>query len=412
MPARLLLAITYLGFISLGLPDSIIGIAWPSVYPHFKLTAGHLGTVLAATVTGYLVSSMLAGRFLQMLGVGGLLAASSALVALSLAGFALAPAWPLFVGSAVIAGLGAGAIDSGLNAYAARHFSARHMNWLHACWGVGTTLGALSTTAILARHLPWQWAYGALGTAMIGMTALFTLTLKAWQAEPGLRSGSPAGQGPTIQDPTAQDPTGQGPAGQAARQESVSMRAAMRHPLVLAQVLVFFVYSGTEMMAANWAYTLLTQYRGLPASTAGTIVTLFWISLTAGRFLLGAIADRVGVRRLLASCITTALAGGLVFVLAPWPHASAVGLAVLGASLAPIYPGLMTLTPSHLGPFADHAVGFQVGGAMLGQVTIPSLGGLLLVTYGPAALNGLTGIMAVLLWLAIIGLLGATRPQT
>lgn len=393
MPSLFLLAITYLGFISLGLPDSILGVVWPSVYPHFGLTAGYLGVVLTATVSGYLVSSTLAGRALQLLGVGGLLAASCALVSISLAGFSLAPIWPIFVGSAVIAGLGAGAIDSGLNAYAARHFSARQMSWLHACWGVGATLSAMTAAALLARHFPWQWTYGSLCILMIGMTALFSLSLNAWQSSP-----EPAGETPV----DAVAPQDQVPA---------TMQEALRHPLVIAQVLVFFVYTGFEATAGNWSYTLLTQYRGLSEGLAGTAVSLFWGSLTAGRFLLGAIADRVGVRRLLSLCVTAGLLGGLCFVLVPWPWGSIAGLAVLGASLAPLYPGMMTLTPRHLGRLAEHAIGFQVGGAMLGSVSIPSLGGVLLVAFGPAALNALVGVMALSLWLAIVGLLWAARHE-
>ena len=397
MPTLFLLIITYLGFISLGLPDSILGVVWPSVYPHFGVSAGHLGMVLTATVLGYLVSSFQAGFLLQRLGVGGLLAASCALVTISLTGFALAPAWALFVACGVIAGLGAGAIDSGLNAYAARHFSARQMSWLHACWGVGATLGAMTTTAILARGVAWPWSYGMLALVMAGMTMLFTLTRNAWQSGPTPPGGPPEAE-----------VTG----AVALQEEPATMREAIRHPLVQAQVLLFFVYTGTEMTAANWAYTLLTQYRGLSEALAGSAVTLFWVSLTAGRFGLGAIADRVGVPRLLSFSVTAGLVGGLTFALSPWTPLSIAGLALLGASLAPIYPGMMTLTPRHLGRLADHAVGFQVGSATLGQVALPSLGGLLLVTYGPAALNGLLGVLVIALWLALMGLLRrAARPS-
>jgi len=393
MPSLFLLVITYLGFISLGLPDSVLGVVWPSVYPHFGLTADHLGLVLAATVVGYLVSSLMAGRALQALGVGGLLAASCAVVSFSLAGFALAPTWAVFVGSAVFGGLGGGAIDSGLNAYAARHFSARQMNWLHAFYGIGATLSATMAAALLARHFPWQWTYGILLIVMLGMTTLFTLTLRAWPRDAQPDEPSQAG----VPTPEALQPA--------------TMREALRHPLVLAQVLVFFVYSGFEMTMANWSYTLLIQYRQASEAFAGAAVSLFWISLTAGRFLIGAIADRVGVRRLLTFCATTGMLGGLCFVLAPWQWVRIAGFAIVGASLAPIYPGLMTLTPRHLGRLADHAVGFQVGGAMLGQVSVPSLGGVLLVAFGPAALNGLMGVMAVTLWLVILGLLWSTGRE-
>jgi fucose permease len=388
MPSLFLLMITYLGFISLGLPDSLLGVVWPSVYPSFGLTASYMGVVLSATVIGYLASSLQTGPLVQRWGVGGLLAVSCGSVTLSLAGFALAPSWPLFVASAVFAGLGAGAIDSGLNAYAARNFSARHMSWLHACWGVGATLGATAATTILARDLPWQWTYGAIAGVMLGMTVLFARTRNAWNAPP---AEAPAG---AIPSPTM---------------EPVTMREALRHPLVWAQVLVFFVYTGTEMTAANWSYTLLTQHRLLPEDIAGPAMTAFWLSLTLGRFGLGAIADRVGVRRLLGLSVTGALLGGLGFALAPWPMASIIGLALLGASLAPIYPGLMTLTPRHLGRLTEHAVGFQVGAATLGQVALPSLGGLVLVAYGPAALSSLMGLFVVLLWGSILALLWLAR---
>lgn len=390
MPSFVLLLLTYLGFISLGLPDSLLGVVWPSVYPHFGLTANYLGIVLTASVSGYLVSSLSAGRLLQSLGVGGLLAGSTALVAVALLGFAWAPAWPLFVASAVVAGLGSGAIDSGLNAYAARHFSARHMSWLHACWGVGATLGAMTATAILARNLPWPWTYGSVAVVMVGMTVLFTVFRSTWQ------TSSPA-------------PEAEATGAAALREEPATMREALRHRRVQAQILVFFVYTGTEMTFATWAFTLLSQYRGLSGEIAGSAVSLFWVALAAGRFGLGAIADHVGVPRLLIACATTGLAGGLIFTLAPWPWVSIAGLALVGGSFALIYPGMMTLTPRLLGRLADHAVGFQVGSATLGQVALPSLGGVVLVAYGPAALNGLLALFVLIVWLALVSVLATAR---
>lgn len=389
MPRLVFLLITYLGFISLGLPDSLLGVVWPSVYAHFGVAPDHLAILLAVSVSGYLLSSFLAGRALQILGVGGLLAASSALVVLSLAGFALAPAWALFVASGAIAGIGSGAIDAALNAYAARHFSAREMTWLHGFYGVGAALSASAAAALIARNLPWQWTYGTVMVAMVLLTALFTATRNAWPRNDVEAEHAPS---PSLSD--LAPPT---------------MREALTHPLVLAQVAVFFVYTGFEMTLATWSYTLLLQYRDASSALAGTAVSVFWISLTAGRFGLGAIADRVGVRRLLMLCVTTALMGALTFVLAPHPNLAIAGLACVGASLAPIYPGLMTLTPHHLGRLSDHAVGFQVGGATLGQVAIPGLAGVLLVVRGASALNAWVGVMALLLWLALMGLLWAAR---
>ena len=387
MPASslFLLVPTYLGFVSLGLPDTITGGVWPSVSKHFALPLGYLGTVLVAQVSGFLVSSLSAGTAMQRLGVGGLLSASGALVAVSLAGFGLASSFGWFLAAAVIAGLGAGAIDAGLNAYAARHFSARQMTWLHGCWGVGATLGAMAAASVLAAGLAWQATYGILGVAIVLLTVTFFLNRRAWQHGASER-------------------------GEAAKHEtSGTMGEALRHPVVWAQMLAFYIYTGVEMTAGNWGFTLLSQYREVSVGLAGTAVTCYWGALTVGRFLLGASADRVGVYRLLGFSTATMALGGLTFVLAPWTWLAMVGMALLGFSLAPIYPGLMSQTPMRLGRLADHAVGFQVGVAMLGAVSIPGLGGILLEQFGISWLNGMIGVLVVLLGLIIGGLIWSAR---
>lgn len=387
MPASslFLLVLTYLGFVSLGLPDTITGVVWPSVSKHFALPLGYLGTVLVAQVSGFLVSSLSAGTAMQRLGVGGLLSASGALVAVSLAGFGLAPSFGWFLAAAVFAGLGAGAIDSGLNAYAARHFSARQMTWLHGFWGVGATLGAMAAASVLAAGLAWQATYGILGVAIVLLTVTFFLNRRAWQ-----RGASEHGE-------------------KAKHEKPGTMGEALRHPVVWAQMLAFYIYTGVEMSAGNWGFTLLSQYREVSVGLAGTAVTCYWGALTVGRFLLGAIADRVGVYRLLGFSTATMALGGLTFVLAPWTWLAMVGMALLGFSLAPIYPGLMSQTPMRLGRLADHAVGFQVGVAMLGAVTMPGLGGILLEQFGISWLNGMIGVLVVLLGLIIGGLIWSAR---
>src|SRR5262245_53471782 len=148
-PGLLLIVLAYVGFISLGLPDAVIGVAWPSVRHTFRLPQGAAGLVFVASGLGYFVSSFLSGWLTRMLGIGLLLATSTALVAAAMLGFAFSPVWPLFVACAVVHGLGSGAIDAGLNGYAAHFLSARHMNWLHACYCFGAMLGPLLMTAVL-----------------------------------------------------------------------------------------------------------------------------------------------------------------------------------------------------------------------------------------------------------------------
>lgn len=385
MPSVFLLVLTYLGFVSLGLPDTINGVVWPSVARHFGLPLGYLGAVLVASLAGYLVSSLSAGTAMQRLGVGGLLVGSCLLVVVSLAGFGLAPAFGWFVASAVVAGLGAGAIDAGLNAYAAHQFSARHMAWLHGCWGIGATLGAMAAASVLAAGKPWQATYGVLGVAITLLTATFAWNRHAWDLAPGEAAEAPR------------------PAG--------TMAEALRHPLVWAQMLAFFCYCGVEATVGNWGFTLLTQYRSVPVAQAGTAITCYWGALTAGRFLLGAFADRLGIYRLLGASMAFTTAAGLTFTLAPGPGLAMAGLALQGFALAPLYPGLMTQTPLRLGHLANQAVGFQAGAAMLGAVSVPALGGLVLDRFGLAHLNGLLAILVVALALVVSGLVASAGTR-
>ncbi len=235
-PSLFLLVLTYLGLVSLGLPDTITGVVWPSVAKHFALPLGYLGTVLVASVTGVLVSSLSAGTAIQRLGVGGLLSASGALVAVSLAGEGGArgtgragPQFWLVPGGAVIAGLGAGAIDAGLNAYAARHFSARQMAWLHGFWGVGATLGAMAAASVWLPAWRGRRRIGFSGQRDRPLTVTFFLNRQAWQS-----GGSERGEAAKHETPG-------------------TMGEALRHPVVWAQMLAFYIYTGVEMSAGAGA---------------------------------------------------------------------------------------------------------------------------------------------------------------
>jgi fucose permease len=346
----LLLALAYLGFVSLGLPDAVLGVAWPSLRGEFGLPQSGLGLVLAGFAAGFFLSSSSAGRLLQRLGVGALLAASTALVALALFGYGLTPSWSLFLLAAAVLGLGSGAIDAGLNAYAAGHFSPRHMNWLHAAYGLGASLGPFVMTGAIAAGLTWRGGYLLLALVLTGMACLFVATRGRWQGDVRL-DGSTSG---------ASLPAGR----------------VLRRPLVWLQILIFFVYTGAELTAGQWAFALLTEARGMAPTPAGIWAGLFWVAMFAGRVSLGFVADRLGPDRLVRLGTVGGLIGALALALAPTPVGLA-GLVLLGFSLAPIYPMLMSRTPARLGGEAAlHAVGFQVSAAMLGAFALPSLAGL------------------------------------
>src|SRR5688572_13814125 len=190
-PRRLVVAIAFAAFVSLGLPDGVLGVAWPSIRKTFALPVSQLGAILFAVMVGYLASSFASGALVARYGVGPLLAGSNALVALSCAGYALAPAWPVMLACGLVGGLGAGAIDAGINVYAAERFSPRLVSWLHASWSAGAALGPLVMTAVLVAGLAWRWGYAVVAAILAAMALTFFVTLRLWST-PMPAAGHPA----------------------------------------------------------------------------------------------------------------------------------------------------------------------------------------------------------------------------
>ncbi|HEU4581197.1 MAG TPA: MFS transporter [Polyangiaceae bacterium] len=371
-----LLLLAYLAFISLGLPDATLGIAWPSLQQVFQLPPSAIGLVLGMAVSGYFLSGLLAGRWMQRAGVGSLLAGSSALVALGLTGYALAPAWGLFFPVAFLVGLGSGAIDAALNAYAARHFSVRHVNWLHACWGVGASTGPAIMTSAIALGGSYRAGYGVIAAALAVMALAFVATRRAWD-----RDSSPSPASPS-----------------SASLVAGSAREALGSGRVWLLMGSFFLYSGLETSVGQWCFTWLTEARGLSVEGAGAWTSAYWGSLTLGRVLLGSIAERFGSDRLLRLASLGALAGVTLFALSPGVSGR-LGLSLLGMSLAPMYPTLMARTPARVGPaLSGHTVGFLVSSATLGSALMPALVGVLVGRAGLASI----GAMALALGAAFL----------
>ncbi|WP_435011739.1 MFS transporter [Tundrisphaera lichenicola] len=382
-PGLLLIALAYVGFISLGLPDAVTGVAWPTIRDTFGLAQGAIGMVFMASGLGYFVTSFISGRLTQALGIGLLLAISTALVAGAMFGFATAPIWGVFVACAVVHGLGSGAIDAGLNGYAANYLSARHMNWLHACYCFGAMLGPLLMTAVLAAGRPYSVGYSAVGGVLLTLAALFLATRPRW----GQTSSTAAEVGPQVK------------AGE-----------ALQHPAVLLQMALFFLYTGLEMTFSQWAYTVLTEARGVEPVRAGSAVGLYWGSIGAGRVVFGMVADRVGIDRLLRYCLLAAVAGAVLFAIPLTAPAAFAGLALAGFGLAPVFPCLMTRTPQRLGAgLSGHAVGFQVGAAMIGAAAVPATLGLVGSRVGLEAVPIGAAILAGLVWMLHEGLV--RRPD-
>jgi fucose permease len=358
-PRASLLVIAFAAFASLGVPDGVLGVAWPSICVTFGLPVSQLGVLLAAAMGGYLASSFGSGALVARLGVGRLLAWSSALMVANSLGYALAPAWPVMVLAGLLAGLGAGAIDAGINAFAAARFPPRLLNWLHASYGVGAMLGPLLMTGVMGAGLSWRWGYGAIGVLLTAMAACFAVTRESWRTDPAEASGA-AGE------PGAPAPA---PAGTA---------EALRVPAVRLNVALFFVYTGLEATAGQWTYSLFTMSRGMAPALAGAAVALYWGGLTAGRLAAGAATRRFSVAALLRAATLGAPAAAALIWLGPgWPL-GALGLALVGFCLAPIFPLLIAETPRRMGPrYATQAIGFQIAAAYLGAAAIPGLAGVL-----------------------------------
>lgn len=348
-------------FVVLGLPDGTLGVAWPSMRADLARPVSALGVLLVAQTVGYLVASAANGFLVERAGTGPVLVAAAGTSAVALLGYALASPWVVLVGASVVVGAAAGSVDAGVNAHVALHHGRRAMGLLHAAFGVGATAGPLLVTALLGASRSWRAAYGLLVVAQVVLLAAFLRTRRQWQ-DPPTRTGHPPGPAP--------DRHGR-------RVTAVLMLAA------------FFVYSGLEIATGQWAYSLLTEQRGVGATVAGLWVAGYWGTLTGGRLVLAFGANRVAPDRLLAWSTAGAVVSAVVLWLDPGGQ-GVVALPLVGLCLAPIFPTLVSLTPVRLGAtHAGHAIGFQLAAAGVGAAVLPGaiavaidLGGL--VTVGPA----------------------------
>ncbi|WP_446213781.1 MFS transporter [Micromonospora sp. IBSANI012] len=374
-PRASLLLLAYLAFVSLGLPDGLIGVGWPSIRADLGVPTEAVGLVLTAGTVGYLTSSVLAGFTLARLGVGRLLAGSTVLASLALTGYASTPELALMIGCALVLGLGSGAVDSGLNAYAAGAFGPRHMTWMHACFGLGVALGPLIMTGALGAGLSWRWGYGLVAAAQLALATAFALTVRAWRGRPA---------NPAVPVVAASPP--------------VPVRETLRLPAVWLGALAFMLYVAIEISAGLWAFLLLTEGRGLSATTAGLCVSGYWGSLFVGRVVQGVVAERLGVGRVLRGSLLGMTAGALLIALPAPAWVAVAGLVLVGFAAAPVYPLLTLATPERVGAaHADRAIGVQIGTAGLGAALIPGGLGVLFGHTSVALLGPALTVLAVLL---------------
>jgi fucose permease len=352
-----LIILAYIAFIALGMPDGLLGVAWPSIRGGFSIPLDAMGLLLIMSTTGYLVSSFSSGKIIAWLGVGRVLVLSCALTGMALIGYTLVPEWWMMVLLGIAAGLGAGAIDAGLNTYVATHFGEGLMQWLHASYGIGVTLGPIIMTFALTTQNSWRLGYRIVGGFQILLAVCFILTLPLW-----MQNDKPAATGQPQKLTDFKTP----------------LLETLQHPQVWLSMLLFFLYTGAEVSLGAWSYTLLTEARGIPTRSAGLWAGSYWGMFTIGRVLAGVYAKRIGVSKLVFGSLAGALTGALLLWWNPVEWVNLLAVALIGFSIAPVFPALISGTSQRVGArFAANTIGMQMAAGGLGGALITGLLGVL-----------------------------------
>ena len=373
----LLLPIIYLSFISLGLPDGLLGSAWPTMYPALGVPVSWSGIIFMIISVGTVVSSLQSDRMTKRFGTGKVTAVSVAMTAAALFGFASCCSfWGLCLW-AVPYGLGAGSVDASLNNYVAVHYESKHMSWLHCMWGIGATVGPYIMGAILGGGGVWNAGYRTIGIVQVILVAVLFLSLPIWKG----RNGETAEDG-----------------GQSAPLKLKDVFAISGAKEIM---ITFFCYCALEQTAGLWAASYLVLDRGIDAETAASFASMFYLGITLGRLVNGFIAMRLSDHVMIRMGLSV-IAGGLVLMLLPMGHVCALmGLVVVGVGCAPVYPCIIHSTPEHFGAERSQAlVGVQMASAYVGTSLMPPLFGLVAnrvsISLFPVYLLGLLILMAVM----------------
>lgn len=351
----LLLAVIYLAFVSLGLPDSLLGAAWPSMYGGLDVPVSYAGIVSMIIAAGTIVSSLQSDRLTRRLGTGRVTAISVAMTAAALFGFSLSGEfWQLCLW-AVPYGLGAGSVDASLNNYVALHYASRHMSWLHCMWGIGTSIGPCVMGLALSSGAGWPAGYRCIGFFQVALTLVLFICVPLWKKRPGEDTGG----------------------GEGSHGRSLSLPEILRIPGTRQVMVMFFCYCALESTAGLWAASYLAIHRGISSEAAALCASLFYAGITAGRAVSGFVTMRLSDARMirLGQCV---IALGVVAMLLPLGNAFSMAAFVLvGLGCAPIYPCVIHSTPEYFGADKSQAIiGVQMASAYTGTCLMPPLFGL------------------------------------
>lgn len=376
---QLLLVIIYLSFISLGLPDSLLGSAWPTMYPQLGVPVSYAGIISMIIALGTIVSSLQSDRLTRRLGTGKVTAISVAMTAVALWGFSVSSAfWQLCLW-AVPYGLGAGSVDASLNNYVALHYKSKHMSWLHCMWGVGAASGPYIMGHVMTGGGTWNLGYRSISVIQMVLTAVLIFSLPLWKKLPKVVDAS----------------------GNETEAASLSLKEILRIPGVKEVLVCFFCYCAVEQTAGLWASSYLTLHRGVSPESAAAFASMFFIGITVGRAISGFITMCLDDTQMIRLGLGLIGCGVIILFLPLGTVASLAGFVIIGLGCAPIYPCIIHSTPAHFGADKSQAIiGVQMACAYVGSCLMPPLFGLLAqyisVSLLPVYLLVLLFLMAVM----------------
>lgn len=370
----LLLAIIYMAFISLGLPDALLGAAWPTIYPQFGVPVSYMGLIALIISLGTVVSSLMTDRLINRFGTGKITAFSVGLTAFALFGFFLSDNYWMLCVFAIPYGLGAGCVDAALNNYVAVHYASRHMSWLHCMWGIGAATGPYVMGFALTSGQGWNMGYLYIAVLQVFLTAILMTSLPKWKR--------------TVSE-----------------QEKASQQLSIPQILKIAgakEIMVaFFCYCAFEQTAGQWASSYFVMKDGLSAEEAASFASLFYIGITVGRAISGFVTMKLNDTQMIRLGQGIVGVGVVIMLLPLGKHASIAGLLLAGFGCAPIYPCVIHSTPDHFGSEHSQAIiGVQMASAYVGNCVMPPLFGIIANHLGagvlPVYLGGILLLMVLM----------------
>ena len=371
----LLLAIIYMAFISLGLPDSLLGSAWPVMQGELSVPLSSVGLLTMLISACTIVTSLFADRVVNRFGTGVVTAVSVAISAISLFGFSVSESFPMLFIWAIPYGVCGGAVDAALNNYVAVHYSSRQMSWLHACWGVGVTISPNIMGFCLSKQFGWEMGYRAVGVLQLALAVLMFSTLSVWKRKTEEKE-------------------------EEVQTKIVSVPQALKIKGVPMVLIAFFCFCAIETTAGLWASSYMVGFRGVAAETAASFTALFYLGETVGRFLNGVVADKFGDKMMIrVGAIGMLLGIGMILLPLPTDAVALCGLVILGLGAAPIYPCIIHSTPVNFGKENSQSlVGIQMASAYCGATFMPPVFGLVAQFMDVSLYPWFLGVFAVLLF--------------